>query len=165
MEPIRVATGTGTGPTELAAYDAALGDAGAGDYNLVRLSSVVPAEARVAVVGTLPELGAVGDRLTVVEAAGVGSEAASAALAWGRRSAPDDPERTGAGLFFEAGDADGAGERSPRVEAETGLTAGARRRGWSLDERDCVTAGADADGEAHVAAVALAAYGSAEPVL
>jgi arginine decarboxylase len=161
MEPIHVASGTGTGPTELAAYDAALGGAGADNYNLVRLSSVVPAGATVEVVGTLPELGSTGDRLTVVEAAGVGTESAEAALAWGRRS-PVDSTTPAPGLFFEAGVGDGGG--SPGTEAETGLEYGARRRGWDLVDRNCVTASA-AGSEDHVAAVVVAAFGSAERVL
>lgn len=37
-----VTTGTGQGPTPLAAFDRALFDAGIGNYNLVVLSSVVP---------------------------------------------------------------------------------------------------------------------------
>jgi len=39
---ITIRTGTGTGGTELAAFDAALCAAGVGDLNLVTLSSVIP---------------------------------------------------------------------------------------------------------------------------
>ena len=39
---IRITSGTGTGPTELAAFDAALLDAGVANYNLIPLSSVIP---------------------------------------------------------------------------------------------------------------------------
>lgn len=52
---IPVVTGTGTGSTELSAFDAALRDAGVANFNLVRLSSVVPhcvyAEQRASVPG------------------------------------------------------------------------------------------------------------------
>ena len=44
---IRIATGTGIGPTPLAAFDAALGDAGVANYNLICLSSVIPPHARI----------------------------------------------------------------------------------------------------------------------
>jgi len=40
--PILLARGVGRGPTPLAAFDAALGDAGVANYNLVCLSSVIP---------------------------------------------------------------------------------------------------------------------------
>jgi len=39
---IYVTTGIGTGPTELAAFDTALLDAGVANYNLIPLSSVIP---------------------------------------------------------------------------------------------------------------------------
>ena len=39
---IYITTGTGTGPTSLAAFDAALLDAGVANYNLLPLSSVIP---------------------------------------------------------------------------------------------------------------------------
>jgi arginine decarboxylase len=40
--PIVLSTGTGNGPTPLAAFDAALLDAGVANYNLLCLSSVIP---------------------------------------------------------------------------------------------------------------------------
>jgi arginine decarboxylase len=40
--PIALATGLGEGPTPLAAFDAALRDAGVANYNLIGLSSVIP---------------------------------------------------------------------------------------------------------------------------
>ncbi len=39
---ITVTSGTGEGPTSLAAFDAALLDAGVANYNLIYLSSVIP---------------------------------------------------------------------------------------------------------------------------
>jgi arginine decarboxylase len=44
---IRVTKGIGEGSTELAAFDAALFDAGIANYNLIRLSSVIPDGARI----------------------------------------------------------------------------------------------------------------------
>lgn len=40
--PIALAAGLGEGPTALAAFDAALRDAGVANYNLIGLSSVIP---------------------------------------------------------------------------------------------------------------------------
>jgi hypothetical protein len=49
---IRVTSGTGTGPTELAAFDAALLDAGVANYNLIPLShSWIPSIARPWIFG------------------------------------------------------------------------------------------------------------------
>lgn len=44
---ICVTYGTGEGPTDLAAFDAALHDAGISNYNLITLSSIIPAGSRV----------------------------------------------------------------------------------------------------------------------
>lgn len=78
LTEIRVSSGVGTAPTPLAAFDAALYEAGIGNYNLLALSSVIPAG--VQVVEKQPEVqGAWGDRLYVVmaehRAAAVGEEA------------------------------------------------------------------------------------------
>ena len=50
--PIAVTSGIGSGPTKLAAFDTALGKAGAANFNLIPISSVVP-------IGSIvtPELG------------------------------------------------------------------------------------------------------------
>jgi pyruvoyl-dependent arginine decarboxylase len=44
---IHLSSGVGAGPTELAAFDAALMDAGLANYNLLCLSSVIPPNARI----------------------------------------------------------------------------------------------------------------------
>ena len=44
---IHLSEGRGEGPTELAAFDAALVDAGVANYNLLCLSSVIPPRARI----------------------------------------------------------------------------------------------------------------------
>lgn len=44
---IHLSCGGGDGPTPLAAFDAALIDAGVANYNLLYLSSVIPANARI----------------------------------------------------------------------------------------------------------------------
>jgi arginine decarboxylase len=94
---IHVASGVGRGPTETAAYDAALAAAGVHDYNLVVVSSVIPPDAAVREVDRIPELGPGGNRLTVVQGRATATDGrASAGLGWveGRDG--------GAGLFYEA---------------------------------------------------------------
>lgn len=158
MSTIRVAWGTGTGPTELAAYDAALADANLHNYNLVAVSSVVPADAEVEAVGTAPDLGPAGQRLTVVQAreTRAGPGRVSAALGWA--TGDDDP-----GLFYEA-----AGETDPEEVAErvrVGLGAGRDLREWSVADERVETASVDVDAGTYGSAVVVAAYGESEPIL
>jgi len=64
-----VTCGTGTGPTELAAFDAALQEAGVAHFNLIRLSSLIPPGSRVSAPEDRPALpGGWGDRLYAVYA-------------------------------------------------------------------------------------------------
>jgi len=97
---IRVSTGTGTGRTTLAAFDAALTAAGVGDYNLVRLSSVVPPGSQVLEVDGGGQLvGEHGDALYCVYAeahAQLPGHEAWAGVAWSLRD-----DGSGAGLFVE----------------------------------------------------------------
>lgn len=46
---IRVTRGTGEGKTRIAAFDNALWDAGIANYNLIRLSSVIPEDSEVVI--------------------------------------------------------------------------------------------------------------------
>jgi len=159
MATIRVVWGTATGPTAMAAYDAALAEANVHDYNLVSVSSVVPADATVEVLGTAPDLGAVGDRLTVVEArATVPPEEpgrAVATLAWARTA-------DGRGLFYEAA---GTDRESVGRTAETGLEAGCALRDGEFDDRGRRTTATDAPSDGHATAVVLAVYGEGTPLL
>ena len=66
---INVTKGTGTGPTELSAFDQALVKAGVANFNLIYLSSVLPPNSTVVSRDTLHEVqGEWGDRLYVVMA-------------------------------------------------------------------------------------------------
>lgn len=67
--PIRLGSGVGRARTKLAAFDAALLDVGVANFNLVRLSSVIPPGTRLEVCsGPVDPAGQWGDRLYVVVA-------------------------------------------------------------------------------------------------
>jgi arginine decarboxylase len=159
METIRVAWGSGVGPTAMASFDAALADAGVCDYNLVTLSSVVPAGATVEAVGTAPDLGPAGEALYCVQARRTLEPAADGparvALGWAR-------EADGRGLFYEAG---GTDADAVRGTVERGLAAGLDLREWTPADRDVVVETTPADPDRYATAVAVAAYGETEPLL
>ncbi|MCK0116064.1 pyruvoyl-dependent arginine decarboxylase [Isoptericola sp. S6320L] len=97
---IRISKGTGTGRTTLAAFDAALVAAGVGDFNLIRLSSVVPPGSTILEVDAEDALfGEHGDALYCVYAeahASLPGHEAWAGVAWSLRD-----DGSGAGLFVE----------------------------------------------------------------
>lgn len=159
MEPIRVVWGVGGAETAMAAYDAALAEAGVENYNLSRVSSVVPPGAEVRVVETAPDLGPVGGRLTVVQAhdtvpPGV-ADRACAGLGWAVAD-------SGQGVFYEA---TGESTEAVRETVERGLDEGIDLRNWTPAAEEVRVAMAPSDPDSYTAAVVLAAYGRAEPVL
>ncbi|MDF9744893.1 pyruvoyl-dependent arginine decarboxylase [Natrinema salsiterrestre] len=159
MSTIRVVWGTASAPTAMASYDAALAEAGIENYNLVSVSSVIPAETTVEAVGTAPDLGPAGERLTVVEARATtaGPGRVSAALAW-TQSVDDGP-----GLFYEtAGEMD-----SETVERRVreGLAAGQELRDWEFGESQVAVESRQAESGLYTTAVVLAVYGDSEPIL
>lgn len=97
---IRISKGTGSGRTQLAAFDAALRDAGIADFNLVRLSSVIPPAAELRIVDGDEQLtGEHGDLLYCVYASAFAStsgDQAWAGVGWSLRT-----DGSGAGLFVE----------------------------------------------------------------
>lgn len=100
---IHLSSGIGTGPTTLAAFDAALNDAGIANYNLLRLSSVIPPGTEIIKHGNQPipkDLlpGQWGDRLYVVMAEQ--REDTPNTEAWAGIGWVQDPE-TKKGLFVE----------------------------------------------------------------
>lgn len=98
IKNIYLATGTGEGPTLLAAFDAALLDAGVGDYNLLKLSSVIPPHSRIVQQKHVPRDDQYGHRMYVVlsqqRVEELGQEA-WAGLGWTQN------EEIGCGLFVE----------------------------------------------------------------
>ncbi len=97
---IHLATGLGKGPTKLSAFDAALNDAGVANYNIIRLSSVIPPKTSIVkfdkALVNLP--GNWGDRLYVVMAemrVDTPNEEAWAGIGWVQE------KDSGKGLFVE----------------------------------------------------------------
>lgn len=167
MSTIRVVGGTGWGPTAVAAYDAALADAGVHNYNLMHVSSVIPAGSTIEHRESAPDLGPVGEKLTVVEAratveAGVGGQEAGRSACAGLGWAVDEHGR---GLFYEAS---GRDAESVHEAVERGLAAGRELREWPfVDERVVVESTIDesADDGEFTVAVMLGVYGESKPIL
>jgi arginine decarboxylase len=129
---IALSTGTGSGPTPLSAFDAALCAAGVGEYNLVRLSSVIPPHSCLVRSGAQGQLtGRWGDRLFCVYAsqlAELAGEQAWAGIGWVLRQ-----DGSGAGLFVEhEGPASSACWTTSRAASAT----------WSAARRRVLRAGA-----------------------
>jgi arginine decarboxylase len=101
VKKIRITKGTGTGPTPLSAFDAALYAAGIGNYNLIHLSSVIPPDhepVREQVTDN-DDVSAYGKRLYLVYASAASTEhgmSAYAGLGWVMTES--EPKR---GLFVE----------------------------------------------------------------
>jgi arginine decarboxylase len=188
---VHVVSGLGRGPTETAAYDAALADAGVHNYNLVPVSSVLPADAAVESVDTVPSLGPAGARLTVVQSRSSSrSGRIVAGLGWATGPGP--------GIVYEAA---GRDPETVRRSIRRGLDAGCALRDWTLDDHTIEVRSAvadrgttleldggerapprtgdaggpaddgDGDGDGvvvgdprHACVVYLAAYGDAEPI-
>ena len=155
MSVIRVVRGTGEGPTELSAFDAALAAAGIHNYNLVTLSSVIPAGPPLEVVDTAPDLGPAGNELHVVEssAAAAPGKSAAAGIGWAR-------SESGRGIFYEVA---GTDPESVRAEIREGLAAGRDLREWTFVDEAVVVESVAAD-DAYASAVVCAAYGESRAV-
>jgi len=156
MPTIRVVWGVGTGPTAMSSYDAALAEAGLCNYNLVSVSSIIPARATVEAVGTAPDLGEAGQQLTVVEARNTARAPAELAACLGWARAPAEP-----GLFYEH-----AGEHSTAVEqtVRAGLEAGQELRDWPRESPTLRSVEASIEESCWATAVVLATYGTADPI-
>lgn len=149
---IEVASGVGSGPTELAAFDAALMAAGVANFNLVVLSSVIPLGSQVvACDGPAKPAGAWGDRLYVVLAedrTSTRNTEAWAGIGWVQ------DESSGRGLFVEH-----HGNSQAEVEGDIAdsLDALSRNRGENLGPHHLKLAGATCREDA-VCALVVATY-------
>lgn len=153
---IKVSTGSGVGPTRLAAFDAALFAAGVAHFNIIRLSSVVPPHTDVREVSGPDQIqGGVGDVAYCVYAAAYAStpgERTWAGLAW----AVDD-NQSGAGLFVEhtASSESAVRQDLHATIAAMSLTRGLRYRmaGVTVSSAVCI--------DHPVCALVIATYGTA----
>lgn len=155
MSTIRVACGVGRAATRMASYDAALAAANLHNYNLIHISSVIPAGATVEAVGSAPDLGSPGGRLPVIEARATTGDSGTVAAGLGWATGP------GPGLFYEA---DGTDPDAVHRDIEAGLDAGRGLREWTFDDESVTVVDGDADGTGYTTAVAVAAYGEAESI-
>lgn len=115
---IQVASGTGKGYTKLAAFDAALLEAGVANYNLIKLSSIIPPGSKIRLGSPIKvQPGSWGDRLYVVMAemrVGIPNMEAWAGIGWVQEKA------TGKGFFVEH---EGANEQTVRRDIKASLEA------------------------------------------
>jgi len=96
---ITVTKGTGTGDTKIAAFDAALFEAGIANYNLIRLSSIIPPGSQIEIGKYVTPLDEFGHKLYIVYASEIQNETGKEAWAGvGWRLTEDD---SGKGLFTE----------------------------------------------------------------
>ncbi len=95
---ITITCGTGEGPTPLAAFDQALLSAGVANYNLIYLSSVIPAGSVIECARYITPQDEYGHRLYVVMARH--DEQTPGQLAWAGVGWTQEAE-TGRGLFVE----------------------------------------------------------------
>lgn len=125
---IPILSATGSGPTTLAAFDSALLSAGIANFNLVRLSSVIPPGTTILDDGARTDGGSRGnwgDRLYCVYARQDATEPGSEA--WAGISWVQDPD-SGAGLFVEH---EGSSEIAVRADLKASINALCRNRGIS----------------------------------
>jgi len=157
MSVIRLVWGRATGPTPTASYDAALAEANVHNFNLVTVSSVIPADATLDAAGTAPDLGDVGDALTVVQGRATRGpgEAGAAGIGWVRSESDK-------GLFYEAS---GEDAETVRERIQDGLAAGRKLRDWTFGEPEMLVRAADPDPASYATAVVLATYGESRPIL
>jgi arginine decarboxylase len=150
---IRITTGTGEGPTSIAAFDAALHSAGVANYNLICLSSSIPTGSRLERVRFQGSADEYGYRLYVVMARadqeGLGQQA-WAGLGWVQE------QDSGRGIFVEA-----HGETKSRVteSIEKTLRPMMDRRQRSYGPIEIATAGIDCRDQP-VCALVVAVYES-----
>lgn len=150
---ITLACSTGRGPTELAAFDAALLDAGVANYNLICLSSVIPPGSELEFARFRTPAAEYGQRLYVVMSQMREcrpGRSVHAGIGWAR-----DPGN-GQGLFAELHDGDRA-----RLEHDLRATLASMQdnRGTVLGPTEIRIASTACEAEP-VCALVIAVYGS-----
>ncbi len=150
---IIITSGVGSGPTPLAAFDAALRSAGVENYNLIPLSSVIPPAAVLERARPETRPSEYGHRLYVVlarqEASAVGEEA-WAGLGWTQE------EDSGRGLFVEL---HGPSRRSVDCAIESTLNAMKAGRSYDYGKNESVVVGGVCEGDP-ICSLVIAIYQS-----
>ncbi|GAC1463361.1 MAG: hypothetical protein PVSMB1_13780 [Gemmatimonadaceae bacterium] len=150
---ITVTSGIGTGPTPLAAFDAALLSAGVENYNLLVLSSMIPPNTEIVRTQHAAPYEEHGDRLYVVMARQGTEEVGEevwAGLGWVQE--PGDNR----GIFVEA---HGFHQGKVRCTIERSLESMMETRGKEYGPIDCEIAGTRCEGDP-VCAIVVAVYES-----
>ena len=151
MMQIKITSAVGSGPTPLAAFDAALRSAGIENYNLIPLSSVIPTAARLERSRYSSPPSEYGHRLYVVmarhETSEIGEEA-WAGLGW-----TQEPE-SGRGLFVEL---HGSSREAVERAIESTLDAMKEARPYDYGKNESEVVGIVCEGEP-VCALAVAVY-------
>ena len=157
VRTLDLTSGVGTGPTELAAFDAALLDAGIANFNLIRLSSVIPPGSviRRPPGGRASPAGEWGNRLYVVLSDSTAS--APGQEAWAGIGWVQDPESL-RGLFVEH---HGQSEAAVRRDIELSLEALCESRGINFPPPAMAVAGTEC--RDRPAAALMAAVFASEP--
>lgn len=150
---ICISVGRGEGPTPLAAFDAALLDAGMANYNLLCLSSVIPPQSVIERARFTPGSDEYGHRLYVVMARH--DEQKPSQVAWAGLGWTQDQE-SGRGLFVELHGTDRA-EVDQRIHAT--LEAMVASRPYAYGPIDCEIVGVECR-DRPVCALVIAAYKS-----
>ncbi len=150
---ILVTAGTGTGPTPLAAFDAALLSCGVANNNLIHLSSIIPPDSTVERATFVAPDDEYGHRLYVVMARREELELGN--QAWAGLGWTQEP-RNGRGLFVEAV---GGSETAVRESIHATLASMMASRGRGYGPMECEVIGIECHGEP-VSALAIAAYTS-----
>lgn len=96
---IRLTKGTGAGDTKIAAFDAALFDAGIANYNLIRLSSIIPPDSKIEIEKHAVNEAEFGHRLYLVYASEIQNEIGKEA--WAGIGWVLAQDGSGKGLFTE----------------------------------------------------------------
>ena len=131
---ICITTGAGYGKSPLSAFDAALNDAGVHNFNLIYLSSIIPAETSIKFKKFTASRRQYGDRLYVVRAEIRSRESGKyigAALGWYQL-------KNGRGVFVEheeIGETESAVKSNLTTEVKRSLTDLCRSRGYPNTEK------------------------------
>ena len=150
---IKITSAVGSGPTTLAAFDAALRSAGIENYNLIPLSSVIPGKAELQRARYVTPRHEYGHRLYVVMArhdATQAGEEAWAGLGWTQE--PD----TRRGLFVEL---HGSSRRSVETAIGSTLDSMKRDRPYDYAKNESEVVGITCDDDP-VCALVVAVYAS-----